>query len=131
MTIETRPGCFAAVEKPTTNAERMELHLANFVHVTGLPGVYTPSRNTWGTIRTLPHPYTTILVTLGGEVWISARLPGESDRNYSHVVRILVPNGTQHMLISPPLHFRPTDLDGQHILRRLSNPDYDPADPSS
>ncbi len=128
---KTRPKCFESVKTPTTNAERFELHLANFVHVTGLPGVPTPPVGWWGAVATFPNPYTTILVTKGGEVWLAARLPGESDKSYSHVLRILASGGTWHLDEPPTYCVRPSYINGQHLLRRLSNPDYDPADPSS
>lgn len=133
MTTEadTRPKCFAGVKTPTTNNERFELHMANFVHVIGLPCASTPPLQFWGAVTTYPNPFTTILVTEGGEVWLAARLPGESDKNYSHVVKILAPCGTMHLHELPAPFFRAGDINGQHLLRRLSNPDYDPANPSS
>ncbi len=129
--IKVRPECFAAVEKATTNAERLEIHLADFVHVTGLPGVPTPSREVWGTVTTFPNPHTTILVTPGGEVWVSLRKAGESDRSYNHVVKILAPNGSRHLLWPPAHSFPLSELRVWDLLRRVSSPDYDPADPNS
>lgn len=133
MTTETKtkPKCFADVKTPTTNAERHELAQACFVHVTGLPGVPNPPRTTWGTATSFPKPFTTILVTVGGEVWMTLRKPGEHDRNYNHVVKILAPRGTKHLLSSETHHFRAGELSAHHLMRRLSNPDYDPKNPDS